>query len=321
MFIQKFLYNIIIQRKNIHYIIKKIIECLLLVGIVILLFYLLSINNNKLPSYKENRPVGKQTHYTITGIEAGDGEMKTTQRAIKAYGLNKSGWQLQSSSMAIMLSQLGKAIKNHQSIIITGWVPHWMFVKYKIKFLKDPKNIYGNNEHYDSIARPGLKKDNPGAYQFLKNFYMKMNKAQKVVSDINNGESPNQAANKYVKQNPKQIKQWLKNVPEGHGKRISIAHASYTYETFVTEAAAKVLRTRGYKADVKQLDTGIMFSAIVSKSVDASLTAELPVTEGIYAKKYKGEFDKVKINLKGARIGLAVPKYMKNVNSISDLKK
>lgn len=301
--------------------IKKILVYLITIGLIFLIVYLLSLKNNKLPSYSSNKSVGKQTNYTITGVEAGAGMMANAQQAIKTYGLNKKGWQLQASSTAIMLSQLNKAIKNRQPIVITGWTPHWMFVVYRLKFLKDPKKIYGNGEHEDTITRKGFKQDNPGAYKFLENFSVQMNKIPSVLRSLKGGESPQKAAKKYIKQNPTQIKQWLKNVPQGKGEKISIGRQSFTYETFITFVAERVLRNRGYKVTDKQLDPGIMWQGLVTKSLDSTITAELPVTQKIYARKYKGQYNHVKINLRGARIGLAVPKYMKNVNSINDLKK
>ncbi|EUJ21887.1 glycine betaine-binding protein [Listeria aquatica FSL S10-1188] len=35
----------------------------------------------------------------------------------------------------------------------------------------------------------------------------------------------------------------------------------------------------------------------------------------------KKDVENLGVNLKGARVGLAVPTYMKNINSIEDLKK
>ena len=302
--------------------IKKFFVSILFIALAILVIFLLSLNSNKLPSYNSQKSVGEQTDHTITGIEAGAGIMSTTQKAITTYGLNKSGWQLQTSSTAVMLSQLGKAMKSHQPIVITGWLPHWMFEKYNIKFLSDPKQAYskGSGEHYETITAKGFKNQNPGAYKFLKNFSMQMKKVQPVMSDINNGESTSKAASSYIKNNPKQVSQWLSGVPNGKGKQISLAHASYSYETFVTRMVANILKKHGYKVSVRALDPGIMWTSLTTKSIDATVTAELPITQQAYAKKYKGEVDYAKISLKGSRIGLAVPKYMKNIKSINDLK-
>lgn len=38
-----------------------------------------------------------------------------------------------------MTVALGEAIKQHKDIVITGWSPHWMFNKYDLKYLADPK--------------------------------------------------------------------------------------------------------------------------------------------------------------------------------------
>ena len=302
------------------YVIKKIFKYLLFLGLVILAIFLLSLKNNKLPTYNAQKSVGKQADFTITGIEAGAGTMSNAQKAISTYHLNKSGWQLQTSSTAIMLAQLDKAIKSHQPIVIIGWVPHWMFEKYPIKFLNDPKKVFGNSEHEDTITKKGFAKQNPGAQQFLKNFSLTLKKVQPVLNNINNGQSPKAAASQYIKDNPKQVKGWLKGVPDGHGKQISIGRENYAYETFAAYVAEKILRSKGYKVSDKGLDPGILWSALASGSIDACVTAELPVTQAAYAKKYQGQYNKVKTSLNNARVGLAVPKYMKNINSINDLK-
>lgn len=63
-----------------------------------------------------------------------------------------------------------------------------------------------------------------------------------------------------------------------------------------------------------------MWQALSSGQVDVTLAAQLPVSHGAYAKKYQGKVDEVRVNLKNAKIGLAVPTYMKDINSINDLK-
>ena len=291
--------------------------------LVILIFFLLTIKSNKLPSYNSQKSVGKQAEYTVTGIEAGAGIMSETQRAIKKYGLNQAGnsWQLQTSSTAVMLSQLGKAMGNHQAIVITGWLPHWMFEKYNIKFLKDPKHVYGTSEHFSTLTKKGFKNDNTGAYQFLKNFSVSMNQIMPIVGKMHEGESTSKAASRFVKEHPKQVSQWMNRVPNGNNQKISLAHVSLSYETFVTKMVANLLKARGYKVSMRTLDPGIMWTSLATKSVDATVTGELPITHGSYYRKYKEDVDLVRTSLKGTKLGLAVPKYMKNVKSINDLKK
>jgi glycine betaine/proline transport system substrate-binding protein len=84
----------------------------------------------------------------IVGIDAGAGVMKKTEEAIKAYGLDM---RLQPSSGPAMTAELDRAYRANKAIAVTGWIPHWMFAKYKLRFLADPKNIYGAEEHVDSV--------------------------------------------------------------------------------------------------------------------------------------------------------------------------
>ena len=36
-----------------------------------------------------------------------------------------------------------------------------MFAKYKLKFLEDPKKVFGESEHVDSVINPGLETKAP----------------------------------------------------------------------------------------------------------------------------------------------------------------
>ena len=114
---------------------KKIKTLLLL---MIFPFFLASCASVLSP-YDAKKPVGEQINYTITGIDAGAGIMSSTEKAISDYQLDKNNWQLQPSSTAAMTSTLAKAIKDKRPIVVTGWTPHWMFTKFDLKFLEDPK--------------------------------------------------------------------------------------------------------------------------------------------------------------------------------------
>src|ERR1700761_3345043 len=60
----------------------------------------------------------------IVGIDAGAGVMKKADEAIKAYNLS---FQLMPSSGSAMTAELARAMHANKPIIVTGWVPHWMF--------------------------------------------------------------------------------------------------------------------------------------------------------------------------------------------------
>ena len=70
-----------------------------------------------------------------------------------------------------MATALGEAIENEEPIIVTGWSPHWKFAKYDLKYLDDPKGVFGEAETINTMVREGLENDMPEAYQVLDNFY------------------------------------------------------------------------------------------------------------------------------------------------------
>ena len=103
----------------------------------------------------------------IVGIDAGAGIMKTTDKAISAYGLD--GYTLMTSSSSTMLASLKKAMDKGEWIVITGWTPHWMFDQFDLKFLNDPKKVYGDLEEIHAVAWKGFSEKDPFAAEFFAN--------------------------------------------------------------------------------------------------------------------------------------------------------
>ncbi|MFF7708374.1 glycine betaine ABC transporter substrate-binding protein [Pseudomonas sp. NPDC007930] len=147
----------------------------------------------------------------ITGIDAGAGVMLKTDQAIKDYGLD--GYKLVASSGAGMTSQLERSVGRKQSIAVTGWVPHWIFAKYTgdsaLRFLDDPKGVYGGAEHVDSVGSKGLEGKAPEVVAFLKKFQWKdAAEIGAVMLDIQNGKKPEEAAKAWVAANPARVAEW-----------------------------------------------------------------------------------------------------------------
>lgn len=143
----------------------------------------------------------------IVGIDAGAGVMLKTDQAIKDYDL--SGYKLQASSGAAMTSELGRAYAKQQSIAVTGWVPHWMFAKWKLKFLDDPKQVYGAAETVNSIGSQQLESKAPEVAQFLRNFsWQSKDEIGEVMLAIQEGAKPEAAAKDWVAKHPERVKEW-----------------------------------------------------------------------------------------------------------------
>jgi len=143
----------------------------------------------------------------LVGIDAGSGVMIKTEQAIKDYDL--TGYKLQASSGAGMTAELGRAEKKQDSIAVTGWVPHWMFAKWKLKFLEDPKGVFGAAETVNSIGSKDLEKKAPEVAAFLKKFqWQSKDEIGEVMLAIQDGAKPEQAAKDWVAKHPERVAEW-----------------------------------------------------------------------------------------------------------------
>ncbi|WP_260957028.1 glycine betaine ABC transporter substrate-binding protein [Pseudomonas citri] len=143
----------------------------------------------------------------IVGIDAGSGVMLKTEQAIKDYDL--TGYQLKASSGAGMIAELTRAEKKNESIAVTGWVPHWMFAKWKLRFLEDPKGVYGAAETVNSIGSKELATKAPEVVDFLKKFQWKSaDEIGEIMLAIQEGAKPDAAAKDWVAKHPDRVKEW-----------------------------------------------------------------------------------------------------------------
>ncbi|HHJ6898686.1 TPA: ABC transporter permease/substrate binding protein [Streptococcus pyogenes] len=153
--------------------------------------------------------LSKQADQKITGIEPGAGIMAAAKKTLKEYH-NLSSWELVAASTGAMTTSLDQAIKKKDPIVVTAWSPHWMFAKYDLKHLKDPKETFGSTENINTIARKGLKKDLPNVYKIIDKFHWTQKDMEAVMLDINKGMSPEAAAKKWVEANKSKVSSWTK---------------------------------------------------------------------------------------------------------------
>ncbi len=150
-----------------------------------------------------------QANKTITGIEPGAGVVNAAENTLKEYP-NLADWNISTSSSGAMTVALGQAVKNKQPIVITGWSPHWMFAKYGLKYLEDPKNAMGEAESIHTMARHGLEDDMPEVYNVLDNFNWTKDDMETVMLAINEGQDPSDAAKDWIAAHPEQVAEWKK---------------------------------------------------------------------------------------------------------------
>lgn len=263
--------------------------------------------------------VGQQVDYKIVGIDPGAGLMKATEKVIQEYELKD--WELVEGSSAAMTAALTQAYKDQKPIIVTGWTPHWMFSKFDMKYLEDPKGVYGADEQIHTIVRKGLKEEQPSAYAFLDKFHWSPADMEKVMLAITDGQKPEEAAAAWVKENEAMVNEWVAGIEPAEGQKLTLAYVAWDSEIASTNVVKEVLEQKlKYKVELSQVEAGPMWIGVSNGDVDGMVAAWLPTTHEDYYQKLGDKIEDLGPNLEGTKLGLAVPTYM-DINSIEDLKK
>lgn len=157
-------------------------------------------------SIEEMNGVADKFDKKIIGIDPGAGIMQATEKAIDEYDLN---YELIASSSGGMAAELRSKINNEEWIVVTGWAPHWKFGRYDLKFLDDPKGVFGAAEDIVTVARIGLKEDKPEAYAILERFQWTADDIAVVMTSIEGGMPEEEAARAWITANPDTVSYWI----------------------------------------------------------------------------------------------------------------
>jgi len=149
-------------------------------------------------------------NHRIIGIEPEAGIMRKTREAMEAYGL-EGEFRLVESSEVSMVAEISNAIRHQNWIVITGWLPHWIFARWNLKFLDDPQGVYGESGHINTIVRQGLQADMPRAYRLLDNFFWKPEDAGQLMMWIqeDKGQFPYEKALRWIRSHPDRVEKWI----------------------------------------------------------------------------------------------------------------
>ncbi|ASN06331.1 glycine betaine ABC transporter substrate-binding protein [Virgibacillus necropolis] len=260
--------------------------------------------------------VSEKMEYTITGLEPGAGQTKKNEKAISAYD-SLDGWEQKLSSTGAMLSELSEAISNEEPIIITAWSPHYMFAKWDIKFLEDPKGVYGEEESGTTIARKGLKDEMPIAYTIIDRLHFEIPEIESALLKAQEKDIE-EVTQEWVDENKEKVAEWTKGVETVDGTPIELVLTPWADATFTANVAKIVLEQQGFNVTLTPVDPAILFKSIATGDSDASLAPWMPITHGALYAEYEGDFEDLGPSFTGAKIGLAVPSYM-DIDSIEDL--
>lgn len=142
----------------------------------------------------------------IVGIDPGAGMTALSRRALEEYGL--SGYELRISSGAGMTAALGRAIRRGEWIVVNGWSPHWMWQEWDLRYLEDPRGVFGGLERVHVLVRPGFYEDRVDVAAALGRMRIPFEDVSTALRRSRET-SFEQAAREYVASNPGRIAYWV----------------------------------------------------------------------------------------------------------------
>ena len=136
----------------------------------------------------------------ILTSEVGNGQYKTATRAIADYQLD--GYKLVASSETGMLNEFDRQLKRNQWALLNAWSPHWMFSTWPLRYLDDPKEVYGKAEQIHAVGRKGFTRDFPQVATFFAHYKLPLNDLERMMKQVRETSADQVVAEYYAAHKP-----------------------------------------------------------------------------------------------------------------------
>ena len=141
----------------------------------------------------------------IVGIEPGSGLMRDTDNAVDEYDLDL---ELVEGSSAGMTAALKSAVDRNEWIAVTLWDPSWMFQKFNVKYLEDPKGVFPPPQSYYWIGQDGFSAANPEARELIGSVFIPKENITAINAAVKDGKSMDEAVADWIAANADLIERW-----------------------------------------------------------------------------------------------------------------
>ncbi|MDY7028587.1 MAG: choline ABC transporter substrate-binding protein [Spirochaetota bacterium] len=164
---------------------------------------------------------GEKFDYKIYGIEPGNDGNQLIQKMIDTDAFGLGEFELIESSEAGMLAQVKAMTQDDEWLVFLGWAPHPMNTVFDIDYLAGGDDYFGPDygaATVHTITRVGYAEENPNLGLFFKNLEFTLDMEGMIMKDIADGMNARPAAEKWLKQNPAILEDWLAGVKTVDGK-------------------------------------------------------------------------------------------------------
>src|SRR5699024_2433355 len=100
---------------------------------------------------------------------------------------------------------------------------------------------------------------------------------------------------------------------------ISIGLDPYAYATVPAYLSQVILEQEGYNVEIEEAEVGILYQALSSGDIDVFVDVWRPNLHESYIEEYDDKFETAGVLFSEMPLGIAVPSYMEDINTIEDL--
>lgn len=172
-----------------------------------------------------------QFNKTIYGIEPGNDGNRIILQMIKDNAFGLHDWRIMESNEQGMLVEVKNAIKQKDFIVFLGWAPHPMNVSIGMKYLAGGDDYFGKDLGASSVftvARRDFAQDCPNLAVFFNRLTFSVPDENQLMGLIlNEGLTPAQAAQWWIKNNHDKAQGWLDGVKAFDQRPADVALNNY----------------------------------------------------------------------------------------------
>lgn len=150
----------------------------------------------------------------IYGIDHGSRLNALLRRAIEDYDIR--GVVLEEKSERFMLEHLRAAMRDARPIVVAAWSPHALFGEFRLKFLDDPRGVFGKPESVNVAVSREFAAGFENICRFLRRQKLTSAQFSDLIYRTRNSQTLAEDVKKWIADNRPLVEGWLKTASAGN---------------------------------------------------------------------------------------------------------
>ena len=234
-----------------------------------------------LHDFRDIEKFGPQLKYSIYGIEPGNDGNRLILGMLKQNLFGLGNFKLVESSEQGMLAEVERAGRTNSPIVFLAWDPHPMNMRFDLHYLEGGDTVFGPNfggATVYTVERRGYSNECPNIGRLIRNLkFSTRGESQIMAAILDQHQPPEDAAEAWLKTNPRVVTSWLSGVYTFDGRSaleaisVNKKGAGWSFEHWVSDHKIPVGETVASLIEYVKAHGRVLFdgvSAIIRGSVN-----------------------------------------------------